>query len=172
MKGAHEHARRKAAASASHGRHEREASRGRDCETFAGMKGWRPSAIPKGSKPVRALLRAKFLLDIGSIGLSFSAGPWAHGPCGPGSLFALIGSAAARSAQMASERSRSKNGASPSTCFMRPQRTEMRQKVRQTTRGEHAHCAAPPPGPGAAQRNAPGSAQVLDKARFGQGNQS
>ena len=34
------------------------------------MKGWRPSAIPKGSTPDRALLRANFLPDIGSIDLS------------------------------------------------------------------------------------------------------
>ena len=47
------------------------------------MKGWRPSACPLGSKPVRALLRANFLPDIGSIGLSLSAGPWAHGPWTP-----------------------------------------------------------------------------------------
>ena len=35
------------------------------------MKGWRPSAIPKGSKPVRALLRANSMPDIGSIGPVF-----------------------------------------------------------------------------------------------------
>jgi hypothetical protein len=36
------------------------------------MKGWRPSACPLGSKPVRASLRAKSMPDIGSIGLSLA----------------------------------------------------------------------------------------------------
>ncbi len=47
-------ARRKAAAFASHERNGREASKGRGSRDTRGMKGWRPSAIPKGPKPVRA----------------------------------------------------------------------------------------------------------------------
>ena len=40
-------ARRKAAACASHGQNGREASKGRGSRDTRGMKGWRPSAIPK-----------------------------------------------------------------------------------------------------------------------------
>ena len=46
--------------------------KGRGCEIVTGMKGWRPSACPLGSKPVRASLRAKSMPDIGSIGLSLA----------------------------------------------------------------------------------------------------
>ena len=48
-------ARRKAAAFASHEQNRREASKGRGSRDTRGMKGWRPSACPLGSKPVRAL---------------------------------------------------------------------------------------------------------------------
>ena len=47
-------ARWKAAATAAHERNGREASKGRGSRDTRGMKGWRPSAIPKGPKPVRA----------------------------------------------------------------------------------------------------------------------
>ena len=75
------------------------------------MKGWRPSAIPKGPKPVRALLRANSMPDIGSIGLSFPQDPvpgrMSRDPRTRGFLFALIGSAAAEVGQITPERPRS-----------------------------------------------------------------
>ena len=51
------------------------------------MKGWRPLAILKGSKPVRALLLANSMPDIGSISLSLSLVLGLLGPQTPGSLF-------------------------------------------------------------------------------------
>ena len=82
------------------------------------MKGWRPSAIPKGSNPDRALKRANFLPDIGSIGLSFIQEVRSPDFCrirGRRVPFRALQLAAAKSGkEMAPMRLRSKNGASPS----------------------------------------------------------
>ena len=118
-------ARRKAAAFASDGQNGREASKGRGSRDTRGMKGWCPSAIPKGPKPVRAFCgrilaghridRPVFFRDTrGS--WSGIRGPW-------GSLFALIGSAAAESDEYARASAIMKNGASPSPRLKRQGRT-------------------------------------------------
>jgi hypothetical protein len=66
-------------------------------------EGLAPVRLFKGSKPVRALLRANSMPDVGSIGLSFSA----RSLVGPGfPFFALIGSAAAESDQRRLKRPR------------------------------------------------------------------
>ena len=54
-------ARRKAAASASRGELKGIGLKAGLCEILAGMKGWRPSACPLGSKPVRALISGGIL---------------------------------------------------------------------------------------------------------------
>jgi hypothetical protein len=58
------------------------------------MKGWRPSAIPKGSKPVRALLRTNSCRTSDRSACLLSLGPRAFGPWTPGSPFGQRGSAA------------------------------------------------------------------------------
>ena len=91
------------------------------------MKGWRPSACSIGSKPVWALLRANFLPDIGSIGLSFSASPsWAR----PGPRVPFRAHEAPRPRGRAEPRRgvHDKKGASPSPCSERPGELEMKTK--------------------------------------------
>ena len=83
--------------SQSYGQNGREASKGRSCETLAGMKGWRPSALCIGLETGSGLLRANSMPDIGSIGLPLSTvlGLMVHGPRFPFSRSS--GSAAAGS---------------------------------------------------------------------------
>ena len=56
--------------------------KGRGCEILAGMKGWRPSACLKLETGSGSFQADVYLPDIGSIGLSFSAGP--RGFCSEG----------------------------------------------------------------------------------------
>ena len=101
-------------------------------------EGLAPVRLSKGSKPVRAPLRANFLPDIGSIGLSFSRslGSWS---VDPGSLFALIGSAAARSDGPRPSVRDLKNGASPLPRSKRLRRTRNEDQGNDTeNRGERA----------------------------------
>ena len=67
-------------------RNRREAPKGRGCETLAGMKGWRPSAIQKRLETGSGSFAGEFLPDIGSIGLSLSAGLGAFAPRNRSSL--------------------------------------------------------------------------------------
>ncbi len=61
------------------------------------MKGWRPSALPEARNRFGLGEAGVFLPDVGSIGLSFSAGPGAFASWTRGSLLAQRGSAAGRS---------------------------------------------------------------------------
>src|SRR5262245_3168289 len=93
----------------------RDRLRDRHCETLLRHEGLAPVRLSKGSTPDRALLRTNFLPDIGSIGLSIPR------PSGRGvedSLFRAIRLAADRSAQMASNRPRSKRR-QPFACLTR-----------------------------------------------------
>jgi hypothetical protein len=65
---------------------------GRGREILQGMKGWRPSALPRLDAGSGLVRQAYHMPDVGSIGLSFREVPGAQWT--PGSLFALIGSAA------------------------------------------------------------------------------
>src|SRR5271165_4432589 len=94
-------ARWKAAATAAHERNGREASKGRGSRDTRGMKGWRPSAIPKGPKPVRAFCGRILCRTSDRSACLFPRGPGPRLTCGirgrRGSLFALLQLAAARS---------------------------------------------------------------------------
>jgi hypothetical protein len=110
-------ARQKAAASASHGPTQGIKLRRQAWSDTRGMKGRRPSAIPEGSKPVRALQADVFLPDIGSIGLSLSTG---SSGCNPGirgrhgSLFRALAARGCQSSKLRPSVHDLKNGASPS----------------------------------------------------------
>jgi hypothetical protein len=81
-------ARRKAAASASHGRKPKGIRfKGRGCEILAGMKGWRPSAWLKLETGSGSFQADVFLPDVGSIGLSLFPVLGLLGPRRQGSPF-------------------------------------------------------------------------------------
>jgi hypothetical protein len=125
-------ARRKAAASASQSaRQKGYVSKAGVVRHSQGMKGWRPSACPLDSKPVRALGEAgEFLPDIGSIGLSSTLGPRAFGAWMRGFPSSHErGSAAARVGRKWRPSVHDhEQGASPSPRSKRPGKLEMKTK--------------------------------------------
>ena len=105
--------------------------KGRGCEILAGMKGWRPSACPLGSKPVRARFKRTNSCrtsDRSACLFRGSPGFWLRGRAG--SLFrAHRGSAAARVGRKRRPSVRDhENGASPSPRSKRPEELEMKTK--------------------------------------------
>jgi hypothetical protein len=148
------------------------------------MKGWRPSAC-LGSTPDRALRRTHSCRTSDRSPCLYCAprspgsrpGDWSVDAAVP--RFPPVRLAAAKSdGQGAPSVSQGRNPRSkwrqPFTCFMRPEDTETTTKRSDEQPGRTgAACAATAPlRPEAAQKEKRpwGSAQVLDKARFGEGN--